>query len=427
MAAQQQYQQLVVLVRVLPEGEYFLQLQALEKVAKVWTMVKYIGLGFWLSHMRLPRTITEGYEMSELTSGQRATRCLTGEDIDRVPFGIGIGWHPWAETLRVWQEQSGDPDLDYGNAVGLDSDWALPRMNFGIFPVFETEIIEETDEYIVHRNEHGITVRDRKDRGSIPEYLDYPVKNSEDWERLKAERLSIDVPGRFDMDWDAFRAEIEESGAGVQLGHYPYGIFGTPRDLLGAEELLVAFYDKPEMIQDIMETLTSLWLALYERATQEVKVDQIHIWEDMSGRQGSLISPSMVEKFMMPCYDRIATFAREHDIPLISVDTDGDCSMLVPLMMKHGVNVFFPFEVQAGNDILEYREKYPELGIIGGLDKRALAGKRDDIDRQVEKAAKMIEKGRYVPGFDHLIPPDATWENYCYAAEEIKKVCYGMK
>jgi uroporphyrinogen decarboxylase len=131
----------------------------------------------------------------------------------------------------------------------------------------------------------------------------------------------------------------------------------------------------------------------------------------------------MVEAFMMPCYDRIAEFARAHGVRIVSVDTDGDCSELVPVMMRHGINMFFPFEVQAGNDILEYQRKYPALGIMGGLDKRTLAANRKAIDVEVERAAAAIRRGRYVPGFDHLIPPDASWENMQYAAERIRKVC----
>ena len=126
---------------------------------------------------------------------------------------------------------------------------------------------------------------------------------------------------------------------------------------------------------------------------------------------------------MMPCYDRIADFAKRHGVRVISVDTDGNCSELVPLMMAHGVNVFMPFEVQAGNDLFDYRRRYPTLGIMGGLDKRALAADRAAIDIEVEKARRMVRLGRYIPMFDHLIPPDVPWENMKYAAERIREVC----
>jgi hypothetical protein len=36
----------------------------------------------------------------------------------------------------------------------------------------------------------------------------------------------------------------------------------------------------------------------------------------------------------------------------------------------------------------------------------------------------MIALGRYIPGFDHLIPPDVPWENMKYAAERIREVCF---
>jgi hypothetical protein len=86
--------------------------------------------------------------------------------------------------------------------------------------------------------------------------------------------------------------------------------------------------------------------------------------------------------------------------------------------------MMFPFEVQAGNDIRVYRQQYPTLGIMYGLDKRALAGTRADVDRELDKARWMVKQGRYIPGFDHLIPPDAKWANFQYAANQLKEICY---
>ena len=40
------------------------------------------------------------------------------------------------------------------------------------------------------RDHRGITQRGRKDGGSIPEYLDYPVKTPEDWQRIRPRWIS---------------------------------------------------------------------------------------------------------------------------------------------------------------------------------------------------------------------------------------------
>jgi uroporphyrinogen decarboxylase len=361
----------------------------------------------------------------QLTCGERVVRCFLGEPVDHVPFGVGIGWAPWGETYARWCAETGKPALNVAAELGFERSFACPPVTLGLLPGFEHTILCEDAETITYRDARGITKRDRRDGHSMPQFLDYPVKNWADWEALKAERLRIDDPARTALDWDAFRAQLAATGEAVQVGWFPYGHFGTPRDLMGDEELLVAFYDEPALVADMMEHLTSLWLAIYTRVAAEVQIDHIHIWEDMSGRQGSLISMDMVERFMMPQYDRIVDFAKTHGVRIVSVDTDGDCAELVPVMHRHGVNMFLPFEVQAGNDILEYRRKYPHLGILGGLDKRALAAGKAEIDIELEKARRMLAFGRFVPGFDHLIPPDVSWDNFRYAAERMRELCYG--
>ena len=52
------------------------------------------------------------------------------------------------------------------------------------------------------------------------------------------------------------------------MGVFPYGVFGTPRDM--------------------MEHLTTLWISIWEWVAGEVPIAHIHIWEDMSGKQGRL-------------------------------------------------------------------------------------------------------------------------------------------
>jgi hypothetical protein len=356
-------------------------------------------------------------------AGERTVRCLLGETVDRIPFGVGIGWSPWGQTLERWRKETGRPDLDPARELGFETAFVSLPVRPGLVPPFERELLSDEGEHVVYRDEKGIVLRARKDGMSMPDFLDYPVKTAADWERIREERLRVGDPARCPADWSGFAAEAQRSGAAVQAGWYPYGVFGTVRDLLGVEAMLVGFYDFPDLIRSMMDHLTGLWLSVYEEAARHVRIDHFHVWEDMSGKQGSLISPAMVRGFMMPQYDRIASFCAGHGVRVLSVDTDGDCSELVPLMRRHGVNAFLPFEVAAGNDIREYRRRYPDLGIFGGLDKRALAWGREAIGREVAKAEWMVAHGRYVPGFDHLIPPDVPWDNFLYAAQRIRELC----
>ena len=362
-------------------------------------------------------------DANTITNRDRILRTLQCRSADRAPFGVGVGFIPWETTLARWRKESGIGDLDVGGYFGYDRGFATVPAEYGPFPHFTSAIIAEDDEYVTSTEYRGLTLRARKDGGSMPEFLDNPVKTPDDWKRYKAERLQFRIDERL-SGLGEFAAAVARTDAPVQAGDYPWGVFGTPRDLLGAEEFLIGFYTQPELIRDIMQSYTDLWLHLYTAISSEVRIDHIHIWEDMSGRNGSLISMQMVEEFMMPCYDRIIRFAEDMKIPLISVDSDGLVNELVPVMMGHGVNVFFPFEVQAGNDILEYRRRFPEIGILGGLDKNALDDRAptEAMHRELVKAEKMLVIGGYIPGFDHLIPPNVSWQKWSYFMEALRNL-----
>jgi len=354
-----------------------------------------------------------------MNDGERLVRCLTFQDVDRPPyFQVFLGWDA---TYEQWQRESAVRKINLQAYFDLDFGLENVPVPLGMWPPFKREIIEEQGEFYVERDERGILLRQRRDRGSMPGFIEHPVKGWDDWEQIK-KRFDPDSPERYHADWDAFNGYLEHTGAVANLGYVPYGVFGTPRDLMGAEEVLVAFITQPDLVHDMMDHLTDFWIRIYDRVTEHVKISCIHMWEDMSGRKGSLISPQMVEDFMMPNYRKISEFADAKGIPLFSVDTDGLVDELLPPMTKAGLNVMFPFEVQAGCDIEEYRKQYPRLGIMGGLDKRALAQDRSAIDRELARAERMFRHGGYVAAPDHVVPPDVPFENYKYFLERLREL-----
>jgi uroporphyrinogen decarboxylase len=258
----------------------------------------------------------------------------------------------------------------------------------------------------------------------MSEFIEFPVKSRRDWQRYRKERLDPDDPQRLAGDWLERARGWVARGEPVQLGSYPdVGIFGSVRWLLGDEECLIAFIEQPDLVHEIMDHMTDIYLSVFNKVVSAgVRVDVIHIWEDMCGRQGPLISPAMWDEFMSPCYRRIKRFADKHGIPLISVDTDGRPDLIVPNMMAAGVNYIYPWEVAAGCDVNAVRARWPELGLMGGFDKRVLVHSRSAIDRELERIRPAMEKGRYIPELDHLIPSVVQWENFFYFCQRRKEL-----
>jgi len=359
---------------------------------------------------------------------ERFLACVLGEPVDRPPFYLF--WGPWGTVWQQWL-RDGMPAGPNGwddvrRHFGADAAPHAVPINCGPCPPFPPTVLEEDDEAFVHTDTWGIKRRNFKRHESMSEFLEFPVRSRRDWERYKAERLDPKHPDRLAGPWREKGREWMGRGVPIQLGYFPdVGLYGGLRWLLGDEECLLAFYDDPALVHEIMDHLTTIYLAVFEEVVREVRVDVIHIWEDMCGRQGPLISPAHWEEFMGPNYRRIHAFAQAHGIRVISVDTDGQPELLIPPMMRSGVNLLFPMEVAAGCDVVATRRRHPGLALLGGIDKRALAIGPEAIDRELARIRPAIRMGRYIPDLDHLIPDDVSWANFCYFATALKREVIG--
>jgi len=364
--------------------------------------------------------------MPPMTDRERFLRCILGQDVDRLPFYLMEG--PWERTWRRWQREGKPADIqDHRGFAQPDAYPRIVPVAYGPCPPAEPRVISRDEHSIVHVDLFGIVRRDLLDNESMSQFLEFPVHGWDDWRAYKAHHLDPDHPDRLASDWLAQCRQWMQRGWPIQLGAYPTcSVFGGLRWLLGDEEGLLAFYDMPDLVHEIMNHLTTVMLRVFEKVTAAgVRVDVIHIWEDMCGRQGPLISPAHWREFMGPCYRRIQQFAQEHAIPVISVDTDGWFDPIMPPMMECGVNFIYPLEVAAGCDVNGLRGRYPRLGLLGGIDKRVLAKGPEAIDAELDRIWPATRTGRYIPELDHLIPDDVSWQNFLHYVGSLKHRIFG--
>jgi uroporphyrinogen decarboxylase len=58
--------------------------------------------------------------------------------------------------------------------------------------------------------------------------------------------------------------------------------------------------------------------------------------------------------------------------------------------------------------------------MLGGIDKRALAVGPAAIEAELERIRPALERGRYIPALDHLVPDDVSWDHYTTYARALK-------
>ncbi len=311
-------------------------------------------------------------------------------------------------------------DRDVHRVLGLDTGLISLPVNSGPQPLFAADVFEDTDEYLVYQDEYGVKKRISKGSSSVPEFIGWQVESRLDFERLKEERFQPVLEQRVPPDWPQLVQAYGARDYPLSIGGTPVGFYGFLRYLMGEERLLLSFYDDPILVKDIMEFLADFWIELWDQALGEVQVDCAHFWEDMAYRNGSLISPATFREFMTPCYRKVTGFLKDHGVEIILVDSDGNLDQLIPLFLEAGLTGVWPIEVQAGNDLLEIRRRYPHLRILGGIDKLEIARGPEATDRELEgKLPSMLAGGGYIPLLDHAAHPEISWTDFCYYRQRL--------
>ena len=339
---------------------------------------------------------------------------------------------PMQETLQRWGREEGFTADEWFQEIGFEaaSDKQIGNMipvNSFLCPLFEEKILSVNGDNKTMMNAWGGKWIVRMDSASqsAPHYLNWPVKDTASWEAIE-DRFDPDTIERFPQDWEDQRKQLNESPFPNFVGGCPCGFYGALRELLGVVELSTSFYDQPDLIKRILSKLTDLWISLWCRIIREIRVEFVFIWEDMCYRNGPLVSPAIVEEFMIPCYRRLIASVKDAGVRHVFVDTDGNCEKLIPLFLSSGVTGMLPFEINSGMDLLAIRKAYPDIGIMGGIDKMAFSKGTKAVDAELKKVEEMLKYGRFIPSLDHVVPPDVSFpqfKEYCLRLRDIIYSC----
>ena len=374
-----------------------------------------------------PRTLKWEFGYLSLTIPRWYREGLPREDKSRPIPKVFFDYaetcpRPFVDGWNIVARKQNDVSKYFKLDEGL---FGIP-INYWIYPLFEKITFYEDNLTREVQDDWGIKKREYKDLSSMPLWLEFSVKNRSDWETIKEERFNLDnMSERFfpGIDKDVFLEEARNSTAPLVLYAAPAaGFFGSLRTLMGDKKILMTYYDDPGLIKDMAEHLCELWFAIAEELTEKLDFDILYFWEDMSYKQGSLISPDMIRKYMLPYYKRIIDFMKSKGTETVMIDTDGYVGELIEVFGEVGVNLFTPFERQAGNDLMIYRKKYPNLIMMGGFDKNTLFKGKEYIDKELKLMTDMIKMGGFIPHADHWIPHNASWENFKYYRNRLNEI-----
>jgi hypothetical protein len=344
---------------------------------------------------------------------------MTFQRNDRPLFTEIFG--PIIGLKEQWLQQGATPEeLDFSAFKYRCEARGFIPVNTGRQGGYPEQLIENTPLHRIWRDGLGRTMKLPKGVATLPLPLDYPVKSMDDWLRIKPwYQFSED---RLAGDWQTavrrFRAEDR-----VVVVEIPGG-FDEPRQLLGEEVLCMAYYDQPELIHDILNTIAATAFKVLEQVSAMAHIDVLFVHEDMAGKSGPLAGPAQVIEFVAPYYRGIWDLLLNRGARLFDQDSDGDMNPLIDAFLDAGVNCMHPMEPAANMDIVKLREKYgTRLAFYGGIDKHVLRRSKEEILAELEyKIPPMVSTGGCVLALDHRIPNDTPLENYKFYLEKVWEI-----
>lgn len=318
---------------------------------------------------------------------------------------------PLLGLKEEWEAQGATPaELDFSAfRYRCEARGWLP-VNTGRDGGYPEVALAENDEYRLWRDGLGRTMKLPKLSATLPLPLDYPVKTMDDWLKIKpwyefsARRLA--------GDWRAAFQRLRAADQVVAVA-IPGG-FDEPRQLLGEEELCVAYYEQPELIHDILRTIGDTAFKVLDAVTREAPVDLLFVHEDMAGKSGPLAGPAQIAEFIAPYYRRLWDLVSSRGARLFDQDSDGNMNGVIESFLAAGVNCMHPMEPAAGMDMVRIRAQYGRrLTFYGGIDKHVLRRSLPEIEAELEyKLPPLIESGGCVFALDHRVPNGTPLAHY---------------
>ena len=168
------------------------------------------------------------------------------------------------------------------------------------------------------------------------------------------------------------------------------------------------------MMHEMMEFITDFTIEVVRPILEAgVRPDYVFINEDLSMKNGPLLSPETYRKFILPELKRLIAFLKSSGVRWVVIDTDGNCELVIRPFLEAGVDGIWPLERASDMDPLDIRKKFGrDLRLWGAVDKRELAKDFAAIDAHLRTFQPLIAEGGFIPSVDHLVPPDVPLANF---------------
>ena len=213
-------------------------------------------------------------------------------------------------------------------------------------------------------------------------------------------RFFADIPDRLAKYGDRFRV--------FQIG---FSLYERAWTLRGMQNLLMDFYDQPEFVRELLNTIADYNITQVREALK-YDIDAVYFGDDWGQQRGLQMGPKLWRKFIYPVLERMYSVVREAG-RFVFIHSCGDVDELFDDLIAIGLNCFNPFQPEV-MDVAALMQQYRgRLTFHGGLStQRTLPyGSIEEVRQETERLLAMGRDGSYIFAPAHDVEGDVPLDN----------------
>lgn len=318
-----------------------------------------------------------------MTKKERMRAALKGESVDRPPASF---WRHFYESETSAQ--------------------GLAEAMLGFQRKFEWDFVKVNPRASYHVEGWGVTLEFSGQPHVAPKRLDYPIKTTADWERLRVLSAEKGPVGEQLKALKLIREGLKGEVFFVQTVFSPLSIAG---DLVGSsEQLQKDLRENPVVVHEALKVITETFSAYAKRCLD-------------IGASGIFFATTDWASYDLLTDEEYNQFGRPYDLQILKAVQDGADLNILHVCKDH--NMLFAladYPVHAINwdatsptnpNLKQGLEKCKQA-VIGGVDRHTLrTGSPGDVVAEVERAGEMTGGRRWILGPSCSIPTQSLDEN----------------
>lgn len=336
----------------------------------------------------------------ELSKRERVKRTLRHQAVDRVALHDQLSYNPGVIAQYTGREIAG---FDYT----LDDIAAVIRRTLDMcFPPVAPRGRERvtTPEGFVYQHDEWTTWRVRRPFDD--------VQGARAWLQRRTDETR-QAPFSPDAARVSYRTQVLELQALVGetvILNYSHTGFCSAFDSIGLELFVYLCQDYPQALSDYVEVCTERELRRIDAVADPGLSPVILIPEDFATKHGPIFSPEFLAREHFPAVRRLTEAWHQRGISVL-YHSDGNYKQVIPQLMECGVDGFYCLEPGIGMDMVELKNRWPQMIWAGGVDgvdllERGTAGQvRAEVRRHIRETDALNTGGMFVGSSSEINPP----------------------